>query len=129
MHAQLNPPGPWSVLRRLVLPQHTDHAGVHVHWRLSGLVEEARCGEPCLGRAGLPARSRAGAGAWPVGGPWRWINRQPLKAIGDAVEVRQRWWNRAGGYVLIWKQAASPMGGVELARRLAVTWLVLGSWP
>jgi len=85
MQPQLNPPAREWCLRRLVLPQHTDHAGVMWHGAYLGWLEEARV--EALASVGLAYSALSARGLELPVVALAMDYRQPLRH-GDAVEVR-----------------------------------------
>ncbi|KEF40969.1 MAG: thioesterase [Cyanobium sp. CACIAM 14] len=87
------PEGPWWCLRRRVLPQHTDHAGVMWHGAYLAWLEEARV--EALAEAGLSYSVLSSRGLeLPVVG-LRLDFRQAL-LHGDGVELRSQALPRQG---------------------------------
>lgn len=87
------PQGVWWCLRRRVLPQHTDHAGVMWHGAYLAWLEEARV--EALAEAGLAYSALSSRGLeLPVVG-LRLEYRQAL-LHGEAVEIRSRMLPRSG---------------------------------
>jgi len=106
-------------------PKHTDHAGVMWHGAYLGWFGGGPGGSPASS-GGYSALSGSGGLELAGGGLGDGLPGTP-GGMADAVEGAA-WWNRAGGYVLIWSSRFS-MGGVNWPRRRGWTWWLLDLGP
>ncbi|WP_216905027.1 acyl-CoA thioesterase [Synechococcus sp. CCY 9618] len=118
--------GPWWRLRRRVLPQHTDHAGVMWHGAYLAWLEEARV--EALAEAGLAYSALSARGLeLPVVG-LRLDFRQAL-LHGDGVELRSRVLPRQGLRLPWGSVFIAPDGAVAAEARVELVLVDLSGGP
>jgi acyl-CoA thioester hydrolase len=122
----VQPEGPWWRLRRRVLPQHTDHAGVMWHGAYLAWLEEARV--EALAEAGLAYSALSARGLeLPVVGLQ--INFRQALLHGDDVELRSQVLAREGLKLPWCSRFIAPDGAVAAEARVDLVLVDLCGGP